>query len=162
MIPEFLFIDRLAVLRGADELATVDGRIEPKSVSEMLPLTQGGVISMDHTAWLLPTDVRSSDRLRYEPDDGRRYTVLRVRSRRGGTTSDLYLDCDLRMVTYTHLVTILRAVTGQDAVGGETKTWGVLPGHEGIPAVIGPSGQEFEQPRAAGIDLVRGEYTITP
>jgi hypothetical protein len=72
-------------------LATVKGLIQP----EALVVAQRGVAVSDHTAYLLPTDVKGSDRLRFEPDDGRRFYVDGVRDAAG---IGHHLELDVHLV----------------------------------------------------------------
>jgi head-tail adaptor len=44
-------------------LATVSGRIEPKTVREAMQLSQAGPVVSTHTAYLLPTDIAEGDRI---------------------------------------------------------------------------------------------------
>jgi head-tail adaptor len=160
--PALQFIHRLQVYRGGQPHGQpVLGRVQPKSAAEVVPLAQGGVLVTDHSAKLLPTDVRSADRLGYAPDDGRRYTVLRVREYEAMGPVE-FLDCDVRLVNYGQTVTVLQATRTRSPEGAELVTWTVpLPGHTNLPAVVGPSDQSFEQPRAVGLTVVRGEYVVT-
>lgn len=103
-------VHRLAVERSAgngvvDELnhegrawstvATVDGLVQPKRVTEVAQLNEAGAVVSDHTIFLLPVDLREADRIRFEPDDGRRYEVRGVRDAAG---IGHHLEVDARMV----------------------------------------------------------------
>lgn len=57
--------DRQPVRTWAD-LATVRGHVSPKSVREVALLTDAGAVIADHTAFLLPTDVREADRILHD------------------------------------------------------------------------------------------------
>lgn len=57
------------------DVAQVRGRVQPKTVEEVAQLSQGGPVASTHTVFLLPTDVREADRIRYEPSDGRVYQI---------------------------------------------------------------------------------------
>ena len=88
-----LLIHTLAVERatpGADDeygqpartyatLATFRGRIEPKSAREVAQLSGAGAVVSDHTLRTRPRDLRASDRIRFEPDDGRRFEITGIR-----------------------------------------------------------------------------------
>ena len=76
-------------------LAEVPGLVQPKSAKELAQLSQGGPVSSDHTIFLMPTDLRESDRIRFDPDDGRRYEVVGVRDAAGWGH---HLEVDATMV----------------------------------------------------------------
>jgi head-tail adaptor len=80
-------------------LATVRGWVQPRvgkrdSVTEGGDHTQGGPVTSDHTVFLLPTDVRAADVVRFDPDDGRRYEITGLRDA-GGRGRHLELDARL-------------------------------------------------------------------
>ncbi len=77
-------------------LATVRGLVQPKSVREVAQLNQAGAVVSDHTIYLYPTDLREADRIRFDPDDGRRYEVRGVRDAAG---IGHHLEVDAEMVT---------------------------------------------------------------
>ena len=88
-----LLIDTLAVERATsgalDEygqssrtfatLATFRGRLEPKSAREVAQLNGAGAVVSDHTLRTRPRDLRESDRIRFEPADGRRFEITGIR-----------------------------------------------------------------------------------
>jgi len=75
-------------------IATVRGLMQPKSVREVAQLNEAGAVVTDHTAFLLPTDLREADRIRFDPDDGRRYQITGVRNA-AGIGHHLEVDCRL-------------------------------------------------------------------
>lgn len=75
-------------------LTLVRGLIQPKTAVEVAQLTQGGAVASTDTIYLLPTDVTESDRIRFDPDDGRRYQVVGVRDA-AGLGHHLELDATL-------------------------------------------------------------------
>lgn len=77
-------------------LSEVRGLVQPKSARELAQLSQGGPVASDHTGYLLPTDVKESDRIRFEPDDGRRFEITGVRDAAG---IGHHLELDLNLVT---------------------------------------------------------------
>ncbi len=77
-------------------LDTVRGLVQPKSVREVAQLNQAGAVVSDHTIYLYPTDLREADRIRFDPDDGRRYEVRGVRDAAG---IGHHLEVDAEMVT---------------------------------------------------------------
>ena len=90
---EGLLIHKLAVERATsgalDEygqpsrtfatLATFRGRLEPKSAREVAQLNGAGAVVSDHTLRTRPRDLRESDRIRFEPADGRRFEITGIR-----------------------------------------------------------------------------------
>jgi head-tail adaptor len=76
-------------------LATVQGLVQPKSYREVALTSQGGAVVSDHTIYLRPTDLQEADRIRFEPDDGRRFEVYGVRDAAG---LGHHLEVDARMV----------------------------------------------------------------
>ena len=74
-------------------LATFRGRIEPKSAREVAQLSGAGAVVSDHTLRTRPRDLRASDRIRFEPDDGRRFEItgMRLIGARHHLTIDLTL-----------------------------------------------------------------------
>ncbi|MGD0020113.1 MAG: head-tail adaptor protein [Candidatus Limnocylindrales bacterium] len=60
-------------------LATFRGRLEPKSAREIAALHGAGAVVSDHTLRTRPRDLRASDRIRFEPDDGRRFEITGIR-----------------------------------------------------------------------------------
>ena len=92
-----LMIHRLAVERatfGAEDaygqptrtyaaLATFRGRIEPKSAREIAAVHGAGAVVSEHVLRTRPRDLRESDRIRFEPDDGRRFEITGIRDMAG-------------------------------------------------------------------------------
>ena len=78
------------------DLATVNGLIQPKSAREVPSANQGGAVVATHTIYLLPTDLKASDRIRREPDDGDRFQLTGVRDAAG---QGHHLECDAFVVT---------------------------------------------------------------
>jgi head-tail adaptor len=76
-------------------LSAVSGLVQPKSVREVAQLHQAGAVVSDHTIYLLPTAVSEGDRIRFDPDDGRRYEIRGVRDAAG---IGHHLEIDARMV----------------------------------------------------------------
>jgi head-tail adaptor len=99
---------RLVILRavpgaedahGAPQLtwtavATTRGWVQPRRARELAQLSQGGPVTSDHVVFLLPTDVRAADVLRFDPDDGRRLAIRAVRDA-AGRGHHLELDAQL-------------------------------------------------------------------
>lgn len=104
-----LLIHALAVERatsGADDeygqptrtYATLDtfrGRVEPKSAREVGLLSQAGAVVSDHTLYTRPRDIRESDRISFNPDDGRNYEITGIRDPAG---AGHHLTVDLTLI----------------------------------------------------------------
>jgi hypothetical protein len=80
---------------GTPETVVVDGLVQPKSAREMALTTQGGAPVSDHVIFLLPRRVSQAAYIRDEPDTGRRFDVVGVRSFEYGTEPHLEVDCRL-------------------------------------------------------------------
>ena len=76
-------------------LATFRGRIEPKSAREVAALSQGGAVVSDHTLRTRPRDLRESDRIRFDPADGRLFEITGIRDMAGARH---HLTVDLTLV----------------------------------------------------------------
>ena len=76
-------------------LATFRGRLEPKSAREVAALHGAGAVVSDHILRTQPRDLRASDRIRFEPDDGRRFEITGIRDPAG---SGHHLTIDLTLV----------------------------------------------------------------
>ncbi len=106
---EGLLIHKLAVERatsGAPDaygqpsrtyatLATFRGRIEPTSAREVAALSGAGAVVSDAVLRTRPRDLRESDRVRFEPDDGQRYEITGIRDMAG---AGHHLTVDLRLI----------------------------------------------------------------
>ena len=78
-------------------LATFRGRLEPKSAREVAQLNQAGVVVSDHTLRARPLDLRASDRIRFEPTDGRRFEISGIRDQFGAAVRH-HLTVDLTLI----------------------------------------------------------------
>lgn len=76
-------------------LSEVRGLVHPKSVREVAQLNEAGAVVSTHTIYMRPTEVEPADRIRFEPDDGRRYEIDGVRDAAG---IGHHLEIDARMV----------------------------------------------------------------
>ena len=68
-------------VREFEVLADVRGLVQPMSnrgAREVALISQAGAAISDHTIFLSPTDLTTADRIRHEPDDGRRYEVIGI------------------------------------------------------------------------------------
>ena len=106
---EGLLIHKLAVERATsgvpDEygqpsrtyatLATFRGRIEPKSAREVAAISGAGAVVSDHILYARPRDLRESDRVRFDPADGRLYEITGIRDMAGARH---HLTVDLTLI----------------------------------------------------------------
>ena len=76
-------------------LATFRGRIEPKSAREVAALSGAGAVVSDHTLYARPRDLRESDRIRFEPADGRLFEITGIRDSAG---AGHHLTVDLTLI----------------------------------------------------------------
>ena len=76
-------------------LATFRGRIEPKSAREVAQLNQAGAVISDHTLYARPRDLRESDRIRFDPADGRLFEITGIRDMAG---AGHHLTVDLAVI----------------------------------------------------------------
>ena len=81
--------------RSYATLATFRGRIEPKSAREVAALSQGGAVVSDHTLRTRPRDLRESDRIRFDPTDGRLFEITGIRDMAGARH---HLTVDLTLI----------------------------------------------------------------
>lgn len=80
---------------GTPETVVVDGLVQPKTAREQALTTQGGAPVSDHVIFMLPRRVSQAAYIRDEPDTGRRFEVVGVRSYEYGTAPHLEIDCRL-------------------------------------------------------------------
>ena len=76
-------------------LATFRGRIEPKSASEVAALSGAGAVISDSTLYARPRDLRESDRIRFDPADGRLFEITGIRDMAG---AGHHLTVDLTLI----------------------------------------------------------------
>lgn len=69
--------------------------IQPKTARELAAVSQGGVEFSDHTIYLLPRHLPAAGYIRDEPDAGRRFDIVGVRSFEFGRTPHLEVDAKL-------------------------------------------------------------------
>lgn len=74
---------------------TFRGRLEPKSAREIAALHGAGAVVSDHTLRTLPRDLRESDRIRFDPADGRLYEITGIRDPAG---AGHHLTVDLKLI----------------------------------------------------------------
>lgn len=88
-------------VRQYETLAHVRGLVQPRSAREQAArevalVSQAGAAISDHTIFLLPTDLTTADRIRYDPDDGRSYEVMSIRD---GGGQGHHLEVGARLIT---------------------------------------------------------------
>ena len=76
-------------------LATIRGLVTPKSALEVAQFNQAGATVSTYTIYLRPTDLKASDWIRFEPDDGRRFEIDGVRDAAG---LGHHFECDAHLV----------------------------------------------------------------
>lgn len=76
-------------------LATIKGLIQPKTAREVAQFNQAGAVVSTHTVYLRPTDLKAADRIRFDPDDGRRFEIDGIRDAAG---RGHHLQADARLV----------------------------------------------------------------
>lgn len=77
-------------------LATVPGLIQPKKVEEVAALNQAGATVSTHTAYLRPTEIQPSDRVRIA--SGNMAGTYEIDGIRNAAGIGHHLECDVRMV----------------------------------------------------------------
>jgi hypothetical protein len=83
-------------VRTYTTLATFRGRLTAKSVREVAQLHQAGGVVSDWTLHARPRDLREADRIRFDPDDGRRFEIVGIRLI--SAAGPHHLEADLRLV----------------------------------------------------------------
>lgn len=76
-------------------LAEVRGLVQPKTAREVAQLNEAGAVVSTFTIYLRPTEIQPADRLRMEPDDGRRWEIDGIRDAAG---LGHHLEVDARLV----------------------------------------------------------------
>jgi hypothetical protein len=80
------------------DVATVKGELQYKDAPEMAQLNQAGVTVADVSIWFhTGTDIRGSDVVRRDPDDGLRYEVTQIRPKAMPGFS--FTEVDARLVS---------------------------------------------------------------
>lgn len=80
---------------GTPITRTFRGLIQPKTADEMPLVSQAGAEYSDHTIYMLPRHLPASGYIRDEPDAGRRFDIVGVRSFEFGRSPHLEVDCEL-------------------------------------------------------------------
>ncbi len=82
-------------IRTYATLATFRGRIEPRSAREIAATSEAGAVVSDHVLRTRPRDLRESDRIRFDPPDGRLFEITAIRDMAG---AGHHLTVDLRLI----------------------------------------------------------------
>lgn len=80
---------------GDPTVTAVRGLVQPKTARELAAVSQGGAESSDHTIFMLPRRLPAAAYIRDEPDAGRRFDVVGVRSFEFGRSPHLEVDAKL-------------------------------------------------------------------
>lgn len=89
---------------GAPVTELVAGMVQPKTAREIAAVAQGGAEFSDHTIFLLPRRVSAAAYIRDEPDAGRRFDIVGIRSFEFGSAP--HLELDVRLVGSTEGPTV--------------------------------------------------------
>lgn len=80
---------------GTPAVVTVRGMVQPRTAREAALVSQGGAPFGDHTIFLPPMRLSSAAYIRDDPDSGRRFEIVGVRSFEFGTQPHLEVDAKL-------------------------------------------------------------------
>lgn len=80
---------------GTPEVVQVAGMVQPKTAREIAQSNQAGAEFSDHTIFLLPRHIDAAAYIRDDPDAGRRFDIMGIRSFEFGSQPHLELDVKL-------------------------------------------------------------------
>jgi hypothetical protein len=80
---------------GTPTTELVNGMVQPKTAREVALASQGGAEIGDHTIFLLPRRLNAAAYIRDQPDAGRRFDIVGIRSFEFGSVPHLEVDCRL-------------------------------------------------------------------
>jgi hypothetical protein len=80
---------------GTPGVETVNGMVQPKTAREIAQVNQAGAEFSDHTIFLLPRHIEGAAYIRDDPDAGRRFDIIGIRSFEFGSVPHLELDVKL-------------------------------------------------------------------
>lgn len=89
---------------GTPAVVLVNGMVQPKTAREIAQVNQAGAEYSDHTIYLLPRRLPANAWIRDEPDAGRRFDIVGVRSFEFGSAP--HLEVDVRLVGSTEGPTV--------------------------------------------------------
>ena len=82
-------------IAGTPTVQLVNGMVQPKTARELALASQGGAEVGDHTIYLLPRRINAAAYIRDQPDAGRRFDIIGIRSFEFGSAPHLEVDCRL-------------------------------------------------------------------
>jgi hypothetical protein len=80
---------------GTPDVEYVNGMVQPKTAREIAQTNQAGAEFSDHTIFLLPRRIDPAAYIRDDPDAGRRFDIMGIRSFEFGSVPHLELDVKL-------------------------------------------------------------------
>lgn len=80
---------------GTPVVEEVNGLVQPRRATEVALLSQAGAPLSDHIVFLAPRALSQSAYIRFNPDDGRRYEIVGIRSFEFGKSPHLEVDSRL-------------------------------------------------------------------
>ncbi len=80
---------------GTPDVDVVRGMVQPKSAREIAQANQAGAEIGDFTIFLLPRQLDPAAYIRDNPDRGRRFDIVGIRSFEFGSQPHLEVDCKL-------------------------------------------------------------------
>lgn len=80
---------------GTPDIEYVDGLVQPKTAREVALVSQSGAPYSDHTIFLADRVVSQSAYIRDDPDNGRRFEIVGIRSYEFGIAPHLEVDARL-------------------------------------------------------------------
>ena len=89
---------------GSPTTVTVMGMVQPKTAREIAQVNQAGAEYSDHTIYLLPRPLEATAYIRDEPDAGRRFDIMGIRSFEFGANP--HLEVDVKLVGSTEGPTV--------------------------------------------------------
>jgi hypothetical protein len=91
-------------IAGTPRTVQVRGMVQPRTAREMALVNQGGAEFADYTIFLPPMHVSGAAYIRDDPDTGRRFQIVGVRSYEFGSAP--HLEVDARLVGSTEGPTV--------------------------------------------------------
>ena len=89
---------------GTPEVVQVNGMVQPKTAREISQVNQAGAEYSDHTIYLLPRRLSADAYIRDDPDAGRRFDIVGIRSFEFGSAP--HLEVDVKLVGSTEGPTV--------------------------------------------------------
>lgn len=89
---------------GTPDVDLVNGMVQPKTAREIAQVNQAGAEFSDHTIFLLPRHIANAAYIRDQPDAGRRFDIIGIRSFEFGSVP--HLEVDVKLVGSTEGPTV--------------------------------------------------------